>query len=217
MKIAIIGTGNIGSTLALKWLAAGHTIFAGVRDVNSFKGESLAAAPGVIVQSIGEASGNAEVILMATPAHVVLDIIPELGDAAGKTIIDATNAVRMKPDGYDTAFAALEALTAAGIVKCFNSTGFENMANPVYDNEPVDMFMASNDEAAKKIARQLALDAGFGCCIDFGGSDKVVLLEQFALCWINLAMMQGMGRNIAFKLVKRQPNMTSKSAMATSQ
>jgi 8-hydroxy-5-deazaflavin:NADPH oxidoreductase len=56
---------------------------------------------------------------------------------------------------------------------------------------------------AKTIATQLALDAGFATCIDFGGDDKVALLEQFALCWINLAMMQGMGRNIAFKLLKR--------------
>jgi hypothetical protein len=31
----------------------------------------------------------------------------------------------------------------------------------------------------------------------------VELLEQFALSWINLAIMQGRGRNMAFRLVRR--------------
>lgn len=65
------------------------------------------------------------------------------------------------------------------------------------------MFMAGDSEEAKQIARQLALDAGFGSCWDFGKGDKVELLEQFALSWINLAIMQGHGRDIAFKLVRR--------------
>jgi 8-hydroxy-5-deazaflavin:NADPH oxidoreductase len=203
MKIAIIGTGNIGGTLGKKWSDAGHEIIIGARDLSNFKGEALAAEKNVTIQSISEAAGNAAVILIATPAHVVLDIIPELGDVTGKVIIDATNAVRMKPEGYNTAFDAFIALTKAEVVKCFNTTGFENMANPVYGNEPIDMFMAGNSTTAKAIAKQLALETGFADCIDFGGVDKVALLEQFALCWINLAMMQGMGRNIAFKLVRR--------------
>jgi 8-hydroxy-5-deazaflavin:NADPH oxidoreductase len=203
MKIAIIGTGNIGSTLGKKWLAAGHTIFAGVRDVNNFKGEVLAADNNVTVQTIPEAAANAEVILIATPAHVVPDIIPGFGDVSGKVIIDATNAVRMKPEGYNTAYDAFAALTKAEVVKCFNTTGFENMANPVYGNEAIDMFMAGSSPKAKAVAKQLALETGFADCIDFGRADKVALLEQFALAWINLAMMQGMGRNIAFKLLRR--------------
>jgi hypothetical protein len=56
---------------------------------------------------------------------------------------------------------------------------------------------------AKEIAKRLSLDAGFAECHDFGGDDKVELLEQFALCWINLAIIQKQGRNIAFKLVRR--------------
>ena len=40
-------------------------------------------------------------------------------------------------------------------------------------------------------------------CYDFGGSDRVELLEKFAFSWINLAIMQGVGRNMAFKVVKR--------------
>lgn len=91
----------------------------------------------------------------------------------------------------------------AEIVKCFNSTGFENMLNPVYHGEGIDMFMAGDSEKAKSVAKKLALDCGFGPCINFGKSDKVELLEKFALSWINLAIIQGHGRNLAFKIVNR--------------
>ncbi len=37
----------------------------------------------------------------------------------------------------------------------------------------------------------------------FIDKDRVHQQEQFALCWINLAMMQGHGRNMAFRIVKR--------------
>jgi hypothetical protein len=64
-------------------------------------------------------------------------------------------------------------------------------------------YRAGNDQQAKQTVRQLALDAGFAECYDVGGNDKFQLMEQFAFFWINLAMMQGQGREIGFKLLKR--------------
>ena len=78
------------------------------------------------------------------------------------------------------------------------------MRDPSYDGVGIDMFMAGSSERGKQVARQLALEAGFAECYDFGGDDKVVLLEQFALAWINLAIMQGQGRQIAFKVLRRK-------------
>lgn len=80
------------------------------------------------------------------------------------------------------------------------------MLNPVYDGAGIDMFMAGDSDQAKRVASTLALNAGFGSCVDFGKADKVELLEKFALSWINLAIMQGQGRNIAFKLLRRSFN-----------
>jgi hypothetical protein len=39
--------------------------------------------------------------------------------------------------------------------------------------------------------------------MNFGQFDKVELLEKFACSGINLAIMQGHGRNMAFKVLKR--------------
>ena len=211
MQIAIIGTGNIGGALAKKWSAAGHQIFLGVRDKSNFKGKELLSGKNISVHSIAEAVVFAEVILIAVLPQFTNDVVKAMGDVSGKVIIDTMNSPRTKPVGYDDTFSALKDLCKnATVVKCFNSTGFENMQNPVYEltspmphKVTLDMFVAGTDTRGKQIATQLSKDAGFENCYDFGGDDKVVLLEQFAFCWINLAIMQGQGRNMAFKIIKR--------------
>ncbi|MBL7727549.1 MAG: hypothetical protein JNM68_07690, partial [Dinghuibacter sp.] len=138
-----------------------------------------------------------------TPPTAVAAITEQLGDVSGKVIVDATNSIAVRPDPYRTVYDYLAHHTPAHLVKCFNSTGFENMLQPVYHGEGIDMFMAGSSDIAKDIAVQLALDCGFENCYDFGGADKVGLLEQFAMAWINLAIVQQQGRNMAFRVVKR--------------
>lgn len=203
MNIAIIGTGNVGGALATRWSVKGHTINLGVQDVNNFKGIELLRNSNTKVFTIAEAVAHSEVVLIATPPTAIFGILEQWGEVSGKIIIDATNSVRQAPEPYKTVYHCLSGKTQAEIVKCFNTTGFENILDPIYNGEGIDMFMAGDSEKAKSVASRLALDAGFGSCFDFGKSDKVELLEKFALSWINLAIMQGYGRNIAFKVVKR--------------
>jgi 8-hydroxy-5-deazaflavin:NADPH oxidoreductase len=203
MNIAIIGTGNVGGALATNWSKKGHSINLGVQDVNNFKGQYLLENAKTNVYSISEAVTQSDVMLIATPPTAIFDILELMGDISGKIVIDATNVVMKSPEPYKTVYHALADKTNADIVKCFNSTGFENMLNPNYNGEAIDMFMAGDSEKAKAVALQLSIDAGFGSCMDFGKSDKVELLEKFALSWINLAIMQGHGRNMAFKVIRR--------------
>ncbi|SMP34175.1 NADPH-dependent F420 reductase [Chryseobacterium profundimaris] len=204
MNIAIIGSGNVGGSLAQQWIKAGHNVLIGAQFPLSEKNISLATKIGEDRFAVVEnAIKQCEVILIATPPEAILKILEKLGDVTGKTIIDATNAIMKAPEPYQTVYHALADKTNAEVVKCFNTTGFENMLNPLYQDEGIDMFMAGDSDKAKEVAKKLALDCGFGSCIDFGKSDKVELLEKFALSWINLAIMQGMGRNIAFKVLHR--------------
>ncbi len=204
MNIAIIGTGNVGGALAERWAKAGHTIRLGVRDTAAFKGRELLDLPKVSAHSIADAVKASDVVLIAATPQATNAIAMQLDDVEGKVIIDAMNSVRTRPEPYADTFEALKALTrGAHLVKCFNSTGFENMRDPSYGYTAIDMFMAGHSEKGKATARQLALDAGFAECYDFGGDDRVSLLEQFALAWINLAVMQGQGRGIAFKVLRR--------------
>ena len=204
MKIAIIGTGNIGGALATSWAKAGHDIILCVRDLQNFKGQGLLQNSNTKAVSFEEGIAEADVILIATPIAAMVSVAKSLGNVQNKVIIDATNAVFMKPEGFNNGVEALLGLSnATKVVKCFNSTGFENMKNPQYGDTAIDMFMAGSDAEAKIVTEKLAKDAGFGRCIDFGSNDKVPLLEQFALAWINLAMMQKRGRNFAFQIIER--------------
>ena len=204
MHIAIIGTGNVGGALAENWAKAGHTIHLGVRDLDNFKGKELLELPNISAQSIAGAVAASEVVLIAATPPAIFSIAEQMGNVEGKIILDAMNSVRSGPEPYANTFEALKALTkGVQLVKCFNTTGYENMANPRYGDLALDMFMAGSSEKGKQVARQLALDAGFAECYDFGGDDKAVLLEQFALAWINLAIMQGQGRGIGFKVLRR--------------
>lgn len=203
MQIAIIGTGNVGGALATNWATKGHTINLGVQDISNFKGKELLNNENTHAFSIKEAVEKSEAVLIATPPTAIFTIVAQMGEVQKKVIIDATNSVMKKPEPYATVYHCLADTTHAEVVKCFNTTGFENMLNPIYNGIAIDMFMAGDSESAKSVASQLALDAGFGSCVDFGKSDKVELLEQFALLWINLAIMQGNGRNMAFKIVRR--------------
>lgn len=200
MKIAIIGAGNVGSALAKGLVNAGHEVMFGVRDNNAPKTLSaISLVPNALVAAPADASLFGEAIIITTPAHTVYESLNSWGNLDGKTVIDATNAVRLKPEPYPTAYHAIAANTGARVVKCFNTTGFENMLNP----QGVDMWMAGDDLAAKDVAAQLSKDIGFANCYNFGGAGQVELLEQWALCWINLAIVQGYGRDIVLKLSHR--------------
>ncbi len=64
------------------------------------------------------------------------------------------------------------------------------------------MFACSDDDSVKKTALQLASDAGFET-YDFGPLSNARMLESFARMWIWLASRGGLGREFAFRLVKR--------------
>ena len=204
MKIAIVGHGNVGGALAMAWAKAGHDIVIGTRKADDEKAAQLVTSHEQILEAtLDEAVREAAVILVATPAPVTADLAKAWGALPGKVIIDATNALWQQPDPYETGYHAFAALSDTDVVKAFNTTGFENMADPVYGDTTADMFMAGDSAKAKTIATQLSKDAGFENCYDFGDSNQVQLLEKFALAWINLAIFQKMGRNIGFKLVTR--------------
>jgi 8-hydroxy-5-deazaflavin:NADPH oxidoreductase len=204
MKITIVGSGNVGGALAQGWSKAGHEITFGVRNQSEFKGNHLSGIRNITTVSIADAVKRSEVIVIAAVPQAIQSIAETIGDVSNKVIIDAMNSVRVKPEPYSNTTEALMNLTnCKDIVKCFNTTGAENMTDPVYQGKGIDMFYAGDSDKAKKVAEQLAKDLGFENVYNFGGSDKFQLLEQFALSWINLAIMQGYGRAIAFKVLKR--------------
>ncbi|MCU0429501.1 MAG: NAD(P)-binding domain-containing protein [Cytophagaceae bacterium] len=205
MKLTIIGSGNVGLALGKSLVRAGYEVCFGVRDVSSVKTQkALAELPEARMAPLEESVIGAEIILITTPPEAVLELAALLKTCKDAVLVDASNAVRSKPEPYATAYHALKALTGSEkVVKCFNSTGHENLANPNYGSVALDMFAAGGDADSKQLVMKLAKDMGFAACYDVGGDAQVELLEKFALNWINLAIMQGQGRNIGFCVVRR--------------
>ncbi len=205
MKIAIIGAGNVGGALAQGWARAGHEVILGARNPADSEIKALiATSKNISATTVSEAAQRADAILISVPVAAIKDVAQSLGEMKNKIIIDATNSVFQKPEPFAHGVEAFKAITKCeDVVKCFNSTGFENMANPKYGEVGIDMFVAGSSAKGKAVAKQLAHDLGFAECYDLGGDDKIALLEQFALSWINLAIMQKHGRGMAFKILKR--------------
>jgi len=203
MKIAIVGAGNIGSVLAVKLIAAGHTILVGAQLPLSASAERLATQIGEDrFSSIESAVQQAEVIIIAVPLQAVPGVAKLLGNAAGKVIIETTNAFGKPLAGYSDGTAAVKHIAGnTDVVKCFNTIGAEDLANPQFGSLKADAFVAGDSNAAKKVAIQLALAMGFEHCYDVGGDSALALLENLAQLWGALAYKTGLGRRLAFKIL----------------
>lgn len=208
MHIAVIGAGSVGGTLGTRWAAAGHEVVFGVRDPQSAKViDLLSTLCNARAAYIPGATAGSDVVVLATPWAAAKAAIQSAGDLSDKVLLDCTNPLKsgLSLDvGHTTSGGEQVAGWAAGarVVKIFNTTGYGNMANPHYGEQAATMLYAGDDGGAKQIAARLATDLGFEA-VDAGPLKNARLLEPFAALWIDLAMVRGQGRDIAFKLLRR--------------
>jgi predicted dinucleotide-binding enzyme len=88
------------------------------------------------------------------------------------------------------------------VYKTLNTTGFGNMANPVFNAMKSVMFVAGDDAAKKPKVLNLVSELGFET-IDAGPLRNARLLEAHAMLWIDLALVRGQGRDWAFGILRR--------------
>lgn len=209
MKIGIIGTGSMGKGLGFIWAEKNHEIMFGSRDpVNA---EKLAITSGANVSggTYKDAAQFGNVIILAIPWSAVKETIQILGDLNGKIIIDCTNAVAPHLGGlllgHTTSAAEKIAEWAKGakVVKAFNSLGAENLTKLQFGSQNASTFICGDDIEAKSIVHKLGVELGFDV-IDAGPLKNARLIEPLAMLWIDLAYKQGMGTDIAFKLLRRR-------------
>jgi predicted dinucleotide-binding enzyme len=210
MKIAIIGAGNVGGTLGKGWAARNHEIVFGARNPADTKlKELLTATRGrAKATTVKEACAAAEVVALTVPWEAAEDALKSAGDLRGKILLDCTNPLESDlsglTHGYTTSGGEQVSSWAPGarVVKIFNTTGFANMAKPVYAEGASMMLYCGDDAEAKKTASKLAADLGFEP-YDVGPLKEARLLEPLALTWIHLALFQKMGTGFAFRLIRR--------------
>lgn len=204
MKIAIIGGGSVGRALGRVWLKAGHEISYGLRSPQKDKHEGL---PGERLD-VGAAAETADVVVLAVPFSRIDSVAEALGPDFSRILIDCTNPTNddftaLDPKGHASGAAYIKSkLPKARIVKSFNQTGADTMANAMYPQGRPLNFVCSNDEAAASCVRQLSEEVGLDTVM-VRGIEYARQLEEMAWLWISLAMKQGHGRDFAFSMVRR--------------
>ena len=195
MKIAIIGSGDVGQALAKGFMANGHSVMIGTRDTSKKELKWTKKHKSKLkVGSFAEAADYGEVAVLAVAWHStenVLSIIrPEL---SGKIVIDVTNPLKFNDDeapelavGHDISAGEMvqQSLTDSHVVKTLNIINFENMVKPSYKHGTPVMFMCGNNDSAKARVRDFLMELGWIDIHDIGTIEKSRLLEPLALLWI---------------------------------
>lgn len=209
MRIAIIGTGNVGSAIARALRGKGHEVMLGARDPQAADVVALAQDTGAAPMLPARAAEAGDIIILALPWAAAEGAVRALGPLSGKTVIDCMNPLGMRDGvlglvvGHTNSGGEMVQgwLPQAHVVKTLNQVGAEVIArNDHLPHRPV-MLMAGNDADAKTQAAAVLTDLGFAA-LDAGDISKSRLLEPFAMVWINQAMFRGKGRAWAFAAVE---------------
>jgi len=190
MKIAIIGSGNVGSALGTSLTKAGHAVTFTARDPEKVR-QVATTAGAAVSASPAAAAAAADVIIIAVPYGAVTDVAAEIAPAvAGKVVIDATNPLKPDYSGLATdvtsgAEQIAAALPGATIVKAFNTLFAGVQGNPEVHGTTLDALYATDSEAAAATVAAIASSIGFRP-VRVGPLAAARELE--ALAWLNIRL-----------------------------
>lgn len=194
MKIGIIGTGNMGRTLGVRWARAGHQVFFGSRDLGKAEAAAAECAGSAQAGDVDAAARFGDVVLYTVRAHFPSRVLKNPGALSGKIVIDCNNSAILGLDIPDpdrrpglhfvTPHPSLaERLAAdapdARVVKAFNTMSAQTIALDRDRLAPhrVSVYLCSDDDEAKKVVKGLAEDLGF-VGMDCGELERARLVES---------------------------------------
>ncbi|WP_436100893.1 NADPH-dependent F420 reductase [Pararhizobium sp. LjRoot238] len=202
MKVAVIGTGNMGSGFARAFASAGVDLVIGHRD--PAKAAALAAELGATVEGggIGAAVRLGDIVLLALPYQAVASVLSEAGDLTGKILIDISNPITADYKelllGHTTSAAEEIQKVAAGaqVVKAFN-TIFAGLISPeARASKKLQTFVAGDDADATAKIRELAEKLSFEA-VNAGPLSNSRFLEPIGEMNIHFGFFLGMGPTVA--------------------
>ena len=214
MKIGVLGSGNVGQSLANGFLKLGHEVKVGTRDKEKLKDWLNKAGKGASIGSFYETAEFGEIIIIATLWQGTENAIKMAGknNLSGKIIIDVTNPLKSEKAGeaptlaigYPQSAGALiqKWIPNAKVVKAFNMAPAHYMANPKLQEGSPDMFIAGNDLEAKNKVKEIANSLGWTDVHDLGNIEHSYLTEALAMTWIRYGFINNNWQH-SWKLLKK--------------
>jgi NADPH-dependent F420 reductase len=188
MRVAVIGAGAMGSALARRLAAAGHSVVIGSRDGD--RARTVAAELGATpAESCEDAAAQAEVVVLTVPWRAVRNLVPSL-PLDGKILVDATNPYLDDTfDGGDAMWSTREEFPTGGsgaatiqalapgarVVKAWNHVWARAADRGLGEARPA-VFLCGDDPDARAVVADLARETGYDPH-DAGGLDQARWLE----------------------------------------
>lgn len=203
--VAVVGSGGVGRAIAGRLAAAGRAVTFGVRDPGAPDvADALAqVGGGVTAATVAEAIEGADAVVVAIPGAAVPGFLAEHGARlADRLAVDASNDLSGGHAGSLHHLPEWAALApGAQVARAFCTVGWENMADPDFDGTAASMFWCGPDGAAGDAVADLIRATGMDP-VRVGGTAEADLLDGIARLWFRLAMGEGLGRRIAFRLLR---------------
>ena len=198
MKTTIIGAGNMGQGIASRFVAGGHS----VTFVDADPQVAEKAAAEILASAQNGATVDAahlddvelgEVVVLALWYGANKQVVQQLGDKlSGKVVVDIANPLNETFDGLATApgsssaeEVAEAANPGAAVLKAFNTTFAGTLHSGAVDGQPLDVFIAGDNETAKGKLKQLVEDGGMRP-VDIGPLERARNIEAMGLLHIIL-------------------------------
>ncbi len=209
-KIGILGSGNVGQTLAKGFKKYEYDVMIGTGHPD--KVSDFAKEQGIKLGTFAQAAEFGELIVLCVKGDAAAQVITSVSQQlSGKTVLDTTNALvdHNAENGVLKLFTTwdeslMEQLQSAApeakFVKALNSVGANLMINPPFTERP-SMYICGNDQDAKKEVGEILEKFGFEPA-DMGMATSARALEPLVVLWLIPAFLKK-DRDHAYKHLQK--------------
>lgn len=199
MKIAVIGSGSVGRTLAPAFRRLGHDVVVGTRDPQATARREEWAGSELPLKTFEEAADGADLVVNATGGMVSLEALSQV-DLDGKVLLDVSNPLDFSggfpptlsvKDTDSLAEQIQRAHPRARVVKALNTVNAGVMVRPDSLSETTTIFIAGDDPIARETVRELLAELGWVDIVEFPTLDAARGLEMWLPLWVRLMATLG--------------------------
>jgi predicted dinucleotide-binding enzyme len=216
MKIAVLGSGGVGRTIAGALAGLGHDVVLGTRDPQTTMARTdpdqmgnpaypvwQQSHPEVRLDTFANAAAHGELVVNATSGHASLDALHAAGapNLAGKVLVDIANPLDASQgfppnlfvkDTDSLAEQIQRAFPDARVVKTLNTVTASVMVDPKQlAGGDHTVFVAGNDETARQAVTDLLHGFGWTDVFDLGDLTGARAVEMLLPLWLRLFMTTG--------------------------
>jgi hypothetical protein len=194
MRIAVIGTGVVGRTLATAFGRLGHEVVVGTRDPEATAGREEWVDSDLRLVGLADAGAGADLVVNATTGAGSLEALAGV-DLDGKVLLDVSNPLDFSQgfpptltvqDTDSLAEQIQRAHPEARVVKSLNTVTASVMVDPGSLPETSTIFVAGDDPLARETVRQLLTDLGWVDIVEFPTLDAARGAEMWLPLWVRL-------------------------------